>query len=312
MKTMMSITASLMLAVGLTGAALAQDYTEPPAFGRIDLNAGFSPDPYARNLTAGGSIRAQNRNSSCRGYIANAPDFSVYYTAGSLPLIFSVDSDSDTTLVINGPDTRWHCDDDGAREGFNPMVRFNDPQSGRYDVWVGTYSEGSGVPATLFISELDEYTRQSAGFPSLDPSDYVDIGAAARYADIALNGGFLPDPYQLRLTAGGPISADDAIDNANGSCRGYITAEPSVELDYNGSSDLYIYTDGDADTTLVINGPDGSWHCNDDAVGTDAGLSFTARTRGIYDIYVGTYSRGERPTTLRISEIQMGHRPSGK
>jgi len=312
-RSISTIAASLVVSALSAFSAQAQDYSATPSFGSVDLTAGFTPDPYVRNLTAGGSIRAQDRFSSCRGYIANAPDFSVYYTAGSsLPLIFNVDSGSDTTLVINGPDARWYCDDDGADAGFNPLVRFNNPQSGRYDIWVGTYSSGSGVPATLFISELGEHTRSSAGVSYGSSSSYLDIGEPAVFADISLNGGFLPDPYQLRLTAGGPISTNDAIDDAVGSCRGYITNAPSVELDYNGYGDLYIYTYGDADTTLAINGPDGTWYCNDDEIGSDAGIAFRNSTSGVYDIYVGTYSSGRQQTTLRISEIAMGHGPSGK
>jgi hypothetical protein len=67
-------------------------------------------------------------------------------------LIFSVRADSDTTLVINGPDGRWYCNDDA--NGVNPAFRFASPRSGQYDVWVGTYSNSGLRPARLFISEL--------------------------------------------------------------------------------------------------------------------------------------------------------------
>ena len=88
-KTIGALTVGAVTAALMASATLAQDYTEPPSFGRVSLSSGFTPDPYVRNLTAGGSIRAQDRFSDCRGYIANAPDFSVNYTAGSLPLIFT-------------------------------------------------------------------------------------------------------------------------------------------------------------------------------------------------------------------------------
>lgn len=300
-------------AAALTAPALAQDYTEAPAFGSVTLNAGFLPDPHIRNLTAGGAIRAQDRFSSCRGYIANAPDYSVYFSAGSSPLIFTVDSDRDTTLVINGPDARWYCDDDGAQSPLNPMVRFNNPQSGRYDVWVGTYSSGAGVPATLFVSEVGEFTRESAGVTQAPRRTGLDISRTARFGNASLNGGFLPDPYQRSVTAGGAVSIQDEIGGqASGTCRGYTTAEPTLELSYNGGSDLFIYTHGDADTTLAINGPDGRWHCSDDEIGTDAGIAFYGGQSGVYDIYVGTYSRGDRQTLLRVSEIEMGYARSGK
>ena len=314
MKTLTVIAAGLCAAT-VMGAVHGQDYTEPPAFGSVTLQAGFSPDPHVRQLTAGGSIRAETRFSECRGSIANAPDYSLYYTAGSLPLIFTVDADQDTTLVVNGPDARWYCDDDGAQSPLNPMVRFNNPQSGRYDIWVGTYSSGAGVPATLFISELGEHTRQSAGLGGYQPpavTASLNIGLAARYGDVTLNGGFLPDPYQISVMAGGTISTSGAINNANGYCTGYVTREPTLELRYNGGSDLHIYTAGSPDTVLAINAPDGSWHCNDDADGLNAGLSFPNGQAGVYDIYVGAFARGSQQTTLRISEIALGYGPGGK
>jgi hypothetical protein len=302
--------AAIIAAIAAGSApAAAQDYSLQPSFGSIRLSSGFLPDPYERRLTAGGAIRAQDRFSNCRGYIANAPDFSLYYTAGSQDLFINVDSGADTTLVVNGPDGRWYCDDDGADSPLNPLLHWQTPQSGRYDIWVGTYSRGSGVPATLFISELGESTI--AGGLNMSGStgtSGVDITAQARY-NLTLNGGFLPDPEQINLRAGGTIRAADAVSSQ---CRGYIEYAPTVQLTYNGNGPLHLYTYGSTDTTLVVNGPDGRWHCADDTIGTDAGLSFTSGARGVYDIYVGTYGSTPGNTTLRISEIRMGYAPGGK
>lgn len=149
------IAASVMVAGLFTGVALAQDYSQPPTYGSVTLSSGFSPDPYTVNLQSGGSIDAASRlGGSCRGYIANAPDFSVNYTAGStFPLILSVNAGSDTTLVVNDPSSNWYCDDDGGN-GLNPSLRFSNPSSGRYDVWVGTYASSSLQSATLYVSEV--------------------------------------------------------------------------------------------------------------------------------------------------------------
>jgi len=76
------------------------------------------------------------------------------YNAGSYPLIISVRSNADTTLVVNGPDGSWYCDDDGGNQGLNPSIRFNGPSSGRYEIWVGTYGNSSLQPAELHISEV--------------------------------------------------------------------------------------------------------------------------------------------------------------
>ncbi|MFN5083178.1 peptidase S1 [Brevundimonas sp.] len=138
----------------LAGTAVAQDYSLNAISGSVTLNAGFDPDPYRISVTPGGSIEAQSAvSSSCRGYISNAPDFELTYNAGNWPLLIKVEASADTTLVINGPDGQWYCDDDGG-DGTNPLVRFGNPRSGTYDIWIGTYSGGLSS-GTLLITELD-------------------------------------------------------------------------------------------------------------------------------------------------------------
>jgi hypothetical protein len=146
------ISASL-LALALAAPAAAQDTGANPSYGQVNLDAGFTPDPHRVSLSAGGSVDASNIGSPCTGMVANAPDVRLVYSSGSLPLIISVNSDYDTTLVVNAPDGLWYCDDDSG-EGVNPSVRFNKPMSGRYEIWVGTYSAGEYRQATLDISEL--------------------------------------------------------------------------------------------------------------------------------------------------------------
>lgn len=159
MKTMLRTFAAVAALAAFGGAAaMAQNYSANPTYGSIQLNSGFTPDPYNVNLQSGGSINAANSiGGSCRGYIANAPDYRVQYRAGSYPLIISVNSSADTTLVINGPDGNWYCDDDGGNQGMNPSVRFNAPASGQYDIWVGTYGSGQLYNSTLSISEVTSW-----------------------------------------------------------------------------------------------------------------------------------------------------------
>lgn len=146
--------AGAALAMFTAGSAVAQDFSLNPTYGTVNLTAGFTPDPYTVDLQSGGSIDASTLSSSCRGFIANAPDFRVNYTSGSFPLIISAASSTDTTLVVNGPDGSWYCDDDSGNEGMNPSLRFGSPASGQYDVWVGTYGSASLAPAQLNVSEV--------------------------------------------------------------------------------------------------------------------------------------------------------------
>ncbi|WP_284734680.1 hypothetical protein [Sphingosinicella terrae] len=146
--------AAMLAASAAVGPAVAQDFNAAPNFGSVNLRAGFTPDPRVVAVRAGGELDASGLSSSCRGFISNAPDVRLNYTPGNYPLIISVASSADTTLVVNGPDGSWYCDDDGGVNGLNPSLRFNDPQGGRYEIWVGTYRSGRLEGARLHISEV--------------------------------------------------------------------------------------------------------------------------------------------------------------
>lgn len=153
------VVATAVFAAAFAGVATAQDVSQRPAYGTVNLTSGFTPDPNIVQVQSGGNVNAETLNSGrhtgdCKGMIANAPDVRLNYTKGSLPLIISVASSADTTLVINAPDGSWFCDDDGGVNGNNPAIRFNSPQSGQYDIWIGTYANASLQNAQLHISEL--------------------------------------------------------------------------------------------------------------------------------------------------------------
>lgn len=147
----------LIALAGTLGSAQAQipDWNAQPSYGSFQLAAGFTPDPWVQSLQAGGSTPVNGKlGPDCTGYImASAPDFDLYYSAGSLPLYITVESGADTTLVINAPDGRWYCNDDF--NGLDPMVLFQNPASGMYNIWVGVHGSDQLQPATLKITELN-------------------------------------------------------------------------------------------------------------------------------------------------------------
>lgn len=148
---------ALVALAGLaTSSATAQSRPNvggDPIFGQMRLSVGFSPDPSSRTVAAGGDDRYSQ--GSCSGYITNsAPDIDLYYEAGSLPLTLSAASATDIILVVNTPDGRWLCDDDSAGE-LNAKLTFSSPQSGLYNIWIGTASATSDRPTAIFgVSEV--------------------------------------------------------------------------------------------------------------------------------------------------------------
>jgi hypothetical protein len=129
----------------------APDPTLKPTFGGKKLVAGFTPDPFTKDVVAGGPI--QTSLGGVTAWVAKAPDFRLNYTAGNFALTFHVKSTADTTLLIRTPDGKWLADDDG--DGFpNPKIKIDKPLTGQYDIWVGTIPQGQTPQAKLFITEL--------------------------------------------------------------------------------------------------------------------------------------------------------------
>ncbi len=121
-----------------------------------------------------------------------------------------------------------------------------------------------------------------------------DVDGEALIGSIELSGGFLPDPYVVDVVPGG----ETAVADLGAGCSGYIyNAGPDFELVLDSAeSQLGIFVSGDMDTTLVINDPNGKWHCSDDnsdAGDANPGVMLKKPTNGIYDIWIGTYGEVE-------------------
>ncbi len=137
-----------------SGDAPVLEWSTPGMFGNVQLSAGFDPDPHEVSVMAGGAVWLEHELGwECVGYVnAAQPDVVLEYAAGDWPLHIYVESEEDTTLVVRAPDGEWHCNDDDR--GLDPGLVFEHPQSGRYAIWVGAYTE-SAAQTTLSISELE-------------------------------------------------------------------------------------------------------------------------------------------------------------
>lgn len=142
----------------VSGAAVAQNYNLNPSYGSVRLNAGFMPDPYVVTVRAGGDNYFSG-GGGCPGggWFANAPDFRLVYQAGGFQLSFYLRAPGDTMILVNDPAGNWYCNDD--YQGLNPALVFNNPRSGRYEVWAGTYNRSRVRNTQLFITELGPFAR---------------------------------------------------------------------------------------------------------------------------------------------------------
>ena len=291
--------AQLVLAAAIViapTAASAQDSRGTPVYGTVRLSSGFAPDPHTINLTAGGSISADRINANgCVGQIGSNPDYVVNYSAESLDLYIRANSSEDTSLVVRDPGGRWQCNDD--YNGLNPEIRISSPRSGSYAIWVGSVS-GESVQARLEISELREATSSDA-----EDASSIDMSAEASFGEVILRSGFNPDPHRVEITSGGTIDAS----SINSQCAGQIASAPDYELTYRDAGNFplsFSFISGEGDTTLVINGPDGQWYCDDDSAGNqNPRVVLRDAQDGVYDIWIGSFGGGNYTGQLQISEI---------
>lgn len=125
---------------------------------------------------------------------------------------------------------------------------------------------------------------------------------------VSIATGFLPDPNWIALLAGGSNRGSYTDVATGGACNGYFADAPDMRVFYDAGDTypLAFYVDSRADTVLLVNTPDGAWHCNDDAVALNPAIEFDRPLAGQYDIWVGTYapSNGEYPpATLGVTEV---------
>ncbi|MEA1940654.1 MAG: hypothetical protein U9P68_00250 [Pseudomonadota bacterium] len=290
--------AGAALAASIGTAAQAQDPGAAPAYGSTRLSAGFAPDPTSVGVRAGGAIYAGNVDGACSGYITHQPSYNLDYQAGSFDLYLSAASDADATLIVHAPDGSWHCNDDGEGIGLNPGIRIGDPQSGTYNIWVGTFGSGSGYePAMLHISELAFSTDNVY-------SRAPNANLAPESGSLDLNAGFADDPRTVRVTAGGEVEASRGTSPM---CRGQVMEAPDLWVNYAAGDtfDLYVSMESDSDTTLLVQSPDGLWHCDDDTAGDlNPGLRIEDPVPGRYAVWAGRFSGGAQvPATVYVSEL---------
>jgi len=124
-----------------------------------------------------------------------------------------------------------------------------------------------------------------------------DTGAPY-FGTVSSKESLVSEPRIIPVVAGGRHRADLIQDG----CVGFIQkTSPDVNLKYEaGDEPVFVYARSRADTTLVIHGPDGNWHCNDDTMGFDPLVKLDDATEGTYRIWVGAFTDRAAAATIRI------------
>ena len=278
------------------GAASAQQCPDWQLNGipiTTDAEAAWVPQQYP--MFAGGNIDlSQCATTGGVGRVTAAPSFSINYDARNLgrDLEFRVQSQCDTTLLINDAGASWHFNDD-ADGSLSPRLRLAGAPSGRYDVWVGTFG-GQSCQATLIAETFP-------GGGSVPPTPAPSV-----CPDWSLGGA------EMNLVAGGadsrPVVAGGSVNLFNNTCNiqghGYVATAPDFTLYFDPQgvvSTLDISVQGQCDTLLLVNDPSTNWVFNDDATDLQPRITIGDAVAGRYDIWVGTFGSSTCQSTISVS-----------
>lgn len=130
------------------------------------------------------------------------------------------------------------------------------------------------------------------------------------FENVTISPGLNQEIITIRGISGGPRAASKVagrLETDTGPCVGFVDEKPDHTLtltDFFNFLSLKVESSGD--TTIVVQGPGGSW-CNDDATGSNPGIS-GQWLEGVYKIWIGSY-KGQsdaevqyHPYVLYISE----------
>lgn len=128
------------------------------AFARaVTLSRGFTPNPMRLEGTGGGDRPAQavvktrqTPTGLCLGYVSLTPDEEITLSDRFANLKLSVESELDTTLIVQGPGGVW-CSDD-SQDSDDPMIA-GEWLPGIYRVWIGAYRAGEVPDYDLYIDD---------------------------------------------------------------------------------------------------------------------------------------------------------------
>lgn len=290
--------AGAAMTTAFAGAASAQQCPDWQLGGipiTTDAETAWVPQQYP--LFAGGGLDL----SACTsvqgvGRVTPAPNFTLQYDARNMgrDLELRVQTDCDTTLLVNDSTGQWQFNDD-ANGTLQPSLRLANAPSGQYDIWVGTFGSQSCQATLVAETFAPGGGSNNGGAPATPTCPDWSLGGA----EIRMNGGATE---RRDVTAGGSVNL---FDNQCGvQAHGYVAQAPDFSLYFDPAgqvSTLNISVQAQCDTTLLVNDPSTAWLFNDDATDLNPALTIGDAQAGRYDIWVGTFGDQLCPSTITIS-----------
>jgi hypothetical protein len=315
---------AIVAIVLLASAAYAQDSNSPPASDAptalvsVRPPAGFTLDPFFVSLQGGGRVDAAILDKSCTGFVPTVPSVAFEHQGDADLLRMFFYSDGDPVLVVQEPDGSFLCNDNTNLQVLDPTVHIAAPTKGRYTVWVGSRRSNDLIPGVLVFTErpavdLGTFSPvtlvRRPALPALLPTRDRVAAAARRLVEarVAANAVALAadgTPLTSTVTAQGVLPAIE-LTSGDRLCNGLISLKPDLAFRVGDASDaVSIYFEGDADTALLVHGPDDALFCADDGqdpTNLNPSLIISEAAAGDYLVWVGRVDPSEPVTgTLTV------------
>lgn len=288
-------------------AAFAQeaDPAAAPTYAELNLAANFELDPYLLRIIGTGEIEAASVSGECSGMIPAAPSVVINWSGETDMLRLYTYTNDDPVIVVVTPGGDVLCNDDINPVTLDAAVKIENPAEGRYAVHVGTYDAEVEAHGFLVITELDYNIARTDLSPLLVRRDIDPILNAPQrpvselnahpeglYGDDTLEAGF--GTVEISAAAGGGVPAFN-YDLGSLACTGFINIVPTYTFTLSEDGEVLRFVfNGEDDTTLIVEQPDGSFVCNDDTDGENninPTVDIEAPAAGDYRVFVGSYTQ---------------------
>jgi hypothetical protein len=124
------------------------------------------------------------------------------------------------------------------------------------------------------------------------PTPIPEEPEPSAYLTLDMEAGFALDPFLVSLNGGGEMDAS----TLNESCVGYVNDQPVLTAHWKGAVDaLRVFFYSDSDSTLVVQQPDGTYLCADDAADNvlDPEITITQPITGTYKLWIGSFDENQ-------------------
>jgi heat shock protein HslJ len=284
----------------------------------VDFQAGHPLDPFFVSVNGGGGIDVGSLSDKCTGFVSGNPVVTVDWEGEvDMAKIFFF-SDHDPTLIIRRPDGTYVCNDDAHGLLLDPVIDLENPQKGTYHIWVGSAARDQLIPGVLVLTtrpdvnlgtfDLSKLIQRELVPETVEPvreriplTQVTESLTRLKAAPVTLSAGAEFEPVEITAAGTVPafeIPADDA------QCNGFIGETPDYTFAWTGATgELRIFFEGDADTTLLVVGPNGTVWCADDVLtgeNSNPLLAISDPVEGNYAVFVGRLN-SENPVTGRLT-----------